>query len=258
MRSSLDITRLCSMLLGALAGCASYAGGDEVAEATSGTDATANAISDGTARVGEAYFEIAKDVRKCAAPYCGGWNLARLNSAATTCHDGRSAAECYTPVLDWTFSNLPVAEQAKLLAACDEAAGTSEIYAVVRGQFARVNTTTPAPELGRFVIKEAWIIEGDAQAQGPFVRVRDNGRRCLVAPCPSLTEEALNASKSQDISAIDYTPAGLSSEQIVECNEATFTAQGLLVAGPDYTFTQNGTKATGRAATAAFYPLGAR
>ncbi len=247
MRSLHDVTGLSSALLCALAGCASSAGSDEIAQASG---------EDEIARTDDAYFAIAKDLRKCAAPYCGGWNLAQLNRTVTTCHDGRSAAECYTPVLDWTFSNLPGTEQAKLLAACDEATGSSDVYAVVRGQFARTNTTTPHPQLGRFVIKDAWIIEGDSHSAGEFVRIRDNGLRCLVAPCPSLTEDKLNTRKSEDMAAIDYTPAGLTPEQITECNEATFTPAGLLVAGVGYTFTQNGTTAAGRTATAAYYPLG--
>jgi len=249
MRSSHDVSRLSSILLSAVAGCASYAGPDEISQAATTEDEVAG--------TGDAYFEIARDVRKCAAPYCGGWYLSQLNHKVTTCHDGRAAAECYTPVLDWTFSNLPQTEQAKLLAACDEAAGSSDVYAVVRGQFARTNTTTPQPQLGQFVIKGAWILEGDSHSAGEFVRLRDNGLRCLVAPCPSLTEDKLNTSKSSDISAIDYTPAGLTSEQIVECNEATFTPAGLLVAGVGYTFTENGTVGVGRMAMAAFYPLGA-
>jgi hypothetical protein len=105
MRSTPGFAALPSILIFALAGCSS--GGstqDELASDPGNPDAVET-----TARVADdayTYFEIAADARKCASPMCGGWFVSRLNRATTQCHDGRYAASCYTPVLDWSQAKL--------------------------------------------------------------------------------------------------------------------------------------------------------
>jgi uncharacterized protein DUF6748 len=126
----------------------------------------------------------------------------------------------------------------------------------VRGRFARTNSTTPRPELGRFIVTEAWLGENDAVSSGTFVRVKDNGLRCFAAPCPSLTETAINASPAANIAALDFAPSGMTDEQINACTLETFASDGLLVAGDRYTFEVNGTTANGRTVTAGYYRLG--
>jgi len=201
------------------------------------------------------YFGIAKDVRKCAFPMCGGWFLTSLNRSATRCPDGRDAASCYTPVLDWSAAGLPEDQQGRLLAACEEHGSSAGVYAIVHGRFARSDRATANPEPGRFVISEAWLAEGDMVSRGSFVRLADNGVRCVAAPCPSITETSINLGTSTDIAGIDWTPAKLQDEQIAECVENMSTPDGLLVAGSRYTVTGEAGAAPGRIATAAYYRL---
>ncbi|TMQ12898.1 MAG: hypothetical protein E6J90_25860 [Deltaproteobacteria bacterium] len=191
----------------------------------------------------------------CSFPTCGGWYLGRLNASATQCHDGTWATECYTPVLDWSSANLSVSQQNRMLDACYQYAGATGVFVIVRGRFARTNSTTPQPLLGKFIITEAWLAEGDAASAGNFVRVKDNGVRCFAAPCPSLTETTLNGSASTDISGLDFTPAAMTADQITTCTQETFTTDGLLVAGDRYSFVVNGTSAIGRTVTNGFYRL---
>jgi hypothetical protein len=200
------------------------------------------------------YFAIAADQRKCASPACGGWFVERLNRTTTTCHDGTRAGTCYTPVLDWSRASLSVNQQTKLLDACTQPLSEG-VYAIVQGRFARTNQTTPRPELGRFIITEAWVAEAESPSSGPFVQVWDNGLRCFAAPCPSITEQALNSAQSTAIAEIDWTPAALTDRQVDGCIADMATPDGLVIAGDRYTEVVNGTVALGRSATAAYHRL---
>jgi hypothetical protein len=238
-----------------LAACAApMASADETSD-----EAVAQDELNGNAGVVEdayTYFGITADLRKCPSPMCGGWFITRLNHSTTRCHDGRPAASCYTPVLDWSSAGLSDVQQSTMLEACGREAGSAGVYAIVRGKFARTNTT-PQPGLGRFVVLEAWVGEGDAVATGTFVKVRDNGRRCFVAPCPSLTEVTLNAVQSRDIAGIDWAPAALDDDQLAACVAAMASPDGALVAGDLFPMTGPAGTLPGRTATIGFYRLGA-
>lgn len=247
MRLLTGFATLSSVLVLGLVGCASSASPEEPLGPSGDEDAI---VQSG----GTAYFAIAADQRRCASPTCGGWFLERLNRTATICHDGTRAGQCYTPVLDWSNANLSLEQQTTLLGACTQPLSEG-VYAIVRGQFARRNTTTPRPDLGRFVITEAWVAEADMPSSGAFVKVADNGIRCFAAPCPSLTETALNLSTSVDIAGLDWTPSAMTEAQIEECTGDLFTPDGLLVVGDRYTFTENGSTANGRTVTVAYQRL---
>lgn len=248
MRSPLRLTTLLpAILFSAVAGCASS--GPEDALPNEST------VDPQVATASYSYFSIMSDLRKCSYPTCGGWVIQRLNKTSTQCHDGRWASTCYTPVLDWSQSNLSERQQAALLDQCTEYSGLPGVYAIVRGTFKRVNSTTPRPELGRFVITEAWLAEGDTVSAGTFVNVKDNGVRCFAAPCPSFTETSLNLGTISNIADVDFTSAALTEGQVAECRQLMATPIGLIVAGDRYTVNVDGRTAAGRTATAAFYPL---
>jgi hypothetical protein len=247
MRSILGTATLPAILISALAGCSAsaYPSDEPASDSQSAYDA---------ATTNDAYFEIWADLRKCASPTCGGWFVSRLNRSTTTCVDGRTGTSCYAPVLDWSATGLTLEQQVPFLDACNRAAGSSGTYAIVRGAFARTNAT-PRPELGRFLIQEAWVAEGDPVTDGTFVRVQDNGIRCFAAPCPSLTEQTLNMTSTANIAAMDWSPSGLSADEIAECTQDLMTPSGLLIAGSRYDYTENGTAAKGRTVTAAFQQI---
>jgi hypothetical protein len=142
-----------------------------------------------------------------------------------------------------------------MLRECSHSTLSASVYAVVRGQFARRNTTTPRPDLGRFVISEAWLAEGDAVSGGAFVKLRDNGMRCFAAPCPSITELTLNLGTTTSIAGIDWTPSGMTDDLIAECTGDLFTPDGLLVVGDPTTMIENGTTANARTVTVAYERL---
>jgi hypothetical protein len=218
-----------------LVGCAVADAPDDL---TSSDDAVASA---GTV----AYFQITRDVRKCSSPACGGFFLARLNHATTRCNDGSYQARCYSSVLDWTDAHPTAEDQATLI---DAAAGSRVI---VRGHFAPPAETL-LPEIGRFLIDEAWTAEGDGAAAGTFVRVVDNGVRCITAPCPHLAETTLETKKSATLSEVDFTPAGMTDEEIQACTEELSSGDGVLVAGDRYYYAEHGKVALGRTVNVAY------
>lgn len=255
MRPLNCFTTLQSALICALASCSSAAAAPEASAGTSSDQAAPDGTATSATAATSAYFSIRTDLRKCAYPMCGGWFLSQVNSSTTQCHDGRIATSCYTPVLDWTNSGLDDTQQAALNEAAHHAATSPGVYAIVVGRFARTNTTTPDPTLGRFVISEAWVSEGDGVSTGTFVKVKDNGLRCFVAPCPNLTETTLNTPQTTDIAEVDWTPSGLTDAQIEDCTQDMYGPDGLMIAGDRYTTTVNGTAAKGRTVTAAYQRL---
>jgi hypothetical protein len=200
------------------------------------------------------YYELAGDMRKCAFPLCGGFHLDRLNASSTKCHDGSSSESCYTPELDFSESGLNQDAIDKLRAAAFQ--GTFEgVHAIVRGRFAKKNFTTPSPTLGRFIVTEAWLSQSGTVSSGVFAKIKDNGLRCFAAPCPSLSEKALNTSRSANISEVDFAPSEITDDQIGEAINDTFEPHGLIVAGDRFNFKIDGRKGKGRTATAVYRRL---
>jgi eight-cysteine-cluster-containing protein len=201
------------------------------------------------------YFEVWTDLRKCASPSCGGFFLHRLNRSTTVCHTGSAQVSCYVPELDWSQSNLSDTLQSALLDAATRDATSAGAVALVRGRFAS-KTYTGFGNLGRFIVTEAWVAENDAVSDGVFVKAHDNGVRCIQAPCPTVTEKALNTSRQANIHGIDWTAGGFDDDMISKFQtEMTTRPGGVILAGDRYSFKENGQWAKGRTATAAYRML---
>ncbi len=246
------LRRLVAGLLGlTLAACSSA---DEVTDDLAGEaeeevgDDKADITTPGGA---SQYFAIRPDTRRCLPPFCGGYYLDRLNSTLTRCHDGEQHEECYTPDLDWSQIGLTTMPQLTLSEAMHRFGGG--VHAIVRGKFAARNVpSAPNPELGRFIVTEAWVAVGTGVSDGVFAKVIDNGLRCIVAPCPTLTESALNSSRRANITDIDFTAGTFTDDEVIAMHGDTFTVAGLIVAGDRYTYRVGGRRGTGRTATQAY------
>lgn len=243
-----------TMSLLAASGCADTAVTDELAGETS-ADTSGDGKADSSADGAYTYFAIAKDLRACSAPACGGYQLARLNRTTTVCHDGSTKTACYTPELDWSEASLSAETQQALLAAARTGATGHRVAAIVRGRFAPRSTGVVRPELGRFIITEAWTAQSATPADGVFAKVRDAGIRCIAAPCESLREKGLNTSRSTTIAGIDYSATGLTAAAASALADDMYTAGGIIIAGDRYTITESGRTARGRTATAAYQRL---
>lgn len=198
------------------------------------------------------YFSIRQDARRCAWPMCSGWFVSRVNRTSTVCNTGSAASECYTPVLDWSESNLDQGQQDKLLGSAARLGGK---FALVRGRFAKKNTTTPQPNLGKFIVTEAWVAEGANAPDGVFAKVFENGIRCIAAPCPTLTEKGLNTGNTANIADLDYAVGDFTDRQIEGFVDDYIAPSGIIIAGARYTFKMNGRSGKGRTVTNAFHRL---
>ncbi|HEY5921339.1 MAG TPA: DUF6748 domain-containing protein [Kofleriaceae bacterium] len=234
--------------------CSSTGVEDELAGETA-EDAALDGKADGAVDGAYTYFEIWKDLRKCASPTCGGFFFHRLNRTTTVCHNGTSRWSCYVPNLDWSEANLNSDLQASLLDAATRGASSYGALAIVRGRFAP-QTQAGFGNVGRFIVTEAWVAENDAVSEGVFVKAHDNGVRCITTPCPTIGEKALNTSRSANIHGLDWEVAGFDEDQISKlATEMVAQPHGILLAGDRYTFRENNTSAKGRTVTAAYRRL---
>lgn len=237
-----------------LAACASTGVEDELAGETA-EDAALDGKADGAVDGAYTYFEIYKDLRKCASPTCGGYFLHRLNRSTTVCHNGSSRWSCYVPGLDYTDSNLGSDLQSALDDAATRDASSYGVIAIVRGRFAP-QSYTGFGNLGRFIVTEAWVAENDSISEGVFTRVHDSGVRCITTPCPTIGEKALNTSRSANVHGLDWAAGGFDDDQISKLStEMVATPGGIIIAGDRYTFTEHNQKAKGRTVTAAYRRL---
>lgn len=244
---------LAALPLSLLAACGTSQPTTDELAGESTADDTVDAKSDSPYADAYTYFAIKQDLRKCVSPLCGGYFVERLNRAATQCADGSYASSCYVADLDWGQTALPSTIQQKLVDSAAVGSTSDGVRAIVRGRVAAKSFASYG-NLGTFVVSEAWVAAGSVPSDGVFVKMKDNGVRCITAPCPSTTEYALNRTASANISDVDWSESGLTDRAIAGLSEQMFTG-GLIVAGwREYT-TVNGHTAKARSVTTAYQRL---
>ena len=137
------------------------------------------------------YWRVRPDARLCPSPRCGGFFARRVNRPVTVCPDGTEAAACYVASIDWGLLSPPGREAALLF----------------RGRLA-LGANEGFPELATLVVQEVWQPAGKTQPVGTFVRLRDNGVRCITTPCFSTTAAVLNGVATRPVSGVDLRRAG--------------------------------------------------
>lgn len=217
--------------------------GETTTDDLAGTTA-ADGVDDGKADASGTYtyYSITTDVRKCQFPLCGGHFVSRVNLASTKCADGVYRDACY--VADVDLSGLGLSDDDLAKVAELEGAGGQRL--LLRGTIGA--KAYGAGTLGVFVATEAWVAGTDSTPDGVFVKLHDNGVRCIAAPCPTLTEKKLNSSRSANLAEVDYSLSGATERQI-EAASAHYFDDGVIIAGDRYTVHQNGRTAKGRTAT---------
>ncbi len=168
---------------------------------------------------GATYFTLRRDVRRCAAPLCGGFFVKRVNRLTTLCADGTRSAECYVAELE--FGALGLSEEQATTVR------NSAEHALLRGSIGSFSSDFGA--LGRLDVSEAWLGHAGVEPRGAFVRVKDTGLRCITAPCNSLSA-ALLEFRLPALPVAELDVEGISedtSDAIAQLGEA----DGLIVAG---------------------------
>jgi hypothetical protein len=178
------------------------------------------------------YFTARSDVRRCAAPACGGYFVAAVNKAQTECSDGQLRDECYVADLDLSWFRYNAFGQNALRDAIGTRRDTTRV--VLFGDL-DVGSTG----LGSLIVRSAWIAPQRAQIVGDFYKTKFNNLVCVVAPCPSFDAEELNVKTVQQIHEIDLDETRGTERDEQEAHRSIFSRSGLIVAGtfavvPDY------------------------
>jgi hypothetical protein len=248
MTFHLRTTSLLLSSLGLLAACSGeastdVAGGDGVDQKLETFQQDLVPTDAGASSGMTSYFELRRDVRRCAAPLCGGFFVQRVNRLSTVCADGTSSAECYVAELDFSGLGLSDAQAASVEAAPEDV--------LLRGALA--SEPTAVGELGVLNVSEAWQGHAGVDPSGAFLRVRNEGIVCITSPCLSFSAELLDSRlPAVQVAEVDVSGiAGDGSDALGQLNEA----DGLLVAGRPEIVRGPGGRALGIDASEYYVPL---
>ncbi len=178
------------------------------------------------ARRDQDYFRVVRrDLRRCAAPMCGGFFVKRVNQPQTLCADGTLKAECYVSAVSLSQLGLSTQEEAEFRARVEKG------RAVVK---AKMRTGSASYEkIGTLDASEGWVGATGSVPDGTFYRVADNGIRCITTPCPALSAHTLNARESHPLLRVDLaaTTKPAPAASLEAAAQALGTRRGLLIAG---------------------------
>lgn len=186
-------------------------------DAGAGAEAVDSIVQDLHTTSEPSYFTLRRDLRRCAAPRCGGFFVERVNRPSTRCADGRRRAECYVAELD--LAALGLSEQQEV-----ELRSDAERFLVQGGIGALAGA---APELGRLAVSEAWRGQADAPVPGAFLRAKNEGIVCITSPCPSFSAQTLNLRlPAVPVAELDFSAI---TEDALEALDQANEVEGVLV-----------------------------
>lgn len=159
------------------------------------------------------YYTIRKDVRRCAAPMCGGYFVRRANNQRMKCSNQRNALECYVAEIDWNGN-----------------AKVEPSRALLRGEVVD-GVKSRAGKFDRFRVLESWQAAGSKPGMGEFYRVRDLRINCITHPCMTHHEVRLNSPVERDIAGVELNNAGAPDSVLQEAVRAMQSDEGILVRG---------------------------
>ena len=183
------------------------------------------------------FFAVDPDLRACSFDArCGGFFVSRPNRSSTICGRGIQGERCYVDSLDWSGTALPES----VARGYEEMLRNGEEL-ILKGAIA----PHPADAGAIFAVTEVWLPRSETGvADGVAVLVKDNGVRCITAPCPSLTEFRVNSNRFASITDLDLVASG-AGELAIEIGMRALSEDGVLVFGSRY---YPGKDAKGRAA----------
>ena len=195
---------LLSLVLAALSmGCA--------VSSQSGSAQEGAASDDGEAvrATGDTFVSVARDLRKCAAPACGGFFVTSLEDGLALCANGKLARTCYVSALD--LGGLEPSRSAVL-------AGIDHQAAILAGHAASPR------KVSTFVVSKAWIAPAPGASKGDLF---------LVTEKTSTTHWALRlgVSRRRAFDALDLTAASGTDADRSAAHAAADSSDGPIVAG---------------------------
>jgi len=217
---------------------------DTTYDELAGDDATE--LDPGKADLGGTYtyYRVEPDMRRCAAPMCGGAWISLINGHRTRCADGSRADRCYVASVD--YDRLKLSDRA-----LDEvrSAGYGGSL-LMRAELGTRDWGAPGewPELQP---SEAWVARGPNPADGVFTKVEDTGVRYITFPCESMREAKLNSSRTAILAELDWDVSGADPDAIMAGIDALMT-DAVIVAGDRYRVSGPAGHAKGRTVTQFF------
>lgn len=163
------------------------------------------------------------DPRMCPSPNCGGVYVKQVNRWHTVCADGKRAAECYAPILDWSALRLTAQETGAL----EEDFRREQVLA--RGTLQQIDT--PFGPLAGLVVTDAWSGVTGNEPTGRFSGLQPSGIVCITSPCPELVALRLNSPRHMLVHGLDLAGSGADASQIDAGLAALHQGAGLLVSG---------------------------
>jgi hypothetical protein len=217
---------------GLLAAC----GTDEATDELDGESAADGEDGKGDAAAAFTFFTVTPDKRQCSfnSPAdCGtGYFVARANRSTTQCGRGLPQSSCKVDTVDWTGTAMPTSvwmNYAGLLADGEPM--------LLRGEL-----VPAANDAGlTLAVTEIWRSPKAAWETGVFTLVKDNGIRCITAPCPNLGEQKINSNLGAIVEDLDFEPSDATDEEIARAGEQMYGSDGLIVVGYRY-YTSDGGK----------------
>ncbi len=165
------------------------------------------------------------DARLCPSPLCGGWILRRVNHALTRCLDGSLQRSCYVAEL----RGLAAPPAGSLVEGTLVAAGLPDF-----------------PGLAALKVGRGWRpVAGTPAPGGTTYRARDNGVRCITAPCFSYDAVVVERASTKRLSEVDLSRVGLTASGLSRARRALAGA-GLLVSGRIVVVPRQGPAGSGR------------
>lgn len=128
-------------------------------------------------------FHVEHDMRRCAAPLCGGWWLSAVNAEQTECPDG-PAERCYVSSADGAIAHGGL------------------VQATMHASAQPPDVVIPPTA----TVSASWSAVSGGTAREVY-QIGDNGVRCITAPCPSISA-ALVGAEAEPITDIDASAVG--------------------------------------------------
>lgn len=174
-------------------------------------------------------YSLQRDLRRCAAPACGGWWVTPVNASsqgvltesllATAAPLTKPAPE-YVANLDFGCAGWTPEQISRFNSlAADRAV-------LVAGRLldpSPASTNAALYQYGALQVRDGFAAASSSAANGLYYSVASTGIVCAVAPCPSFQGHLINSSLSQELHNLDFGE-GFSPEQIQK-------AQSLLASG---------------------------
>ena len=172
------------------------------------------------------YFLVHSINEQCAlgGSECDAYRVKRLNRTSTNCGGGEISDYCFVDTLDFSRTKLASVDdhRARIM--------RNESSYLLRGELD--TSKLDAPTLYETEVWDPGTTTGVIDGVG--VLLRDNGVRCVTAPCPSITETRINANARQaSLTAFDLTRAGATAAAIADAADAVHGA-GMILVGDRY------------------------